>query len=177
MNPTWHIRTARLDLWPVGWRDLPDLVAIKGDPAVFAVMLGGVRGPALVAEELASDVADWGALGYGVWAVRDVGSRVFRGLVGLQARPDGRGVALRFAFWPDAQGRGLAREAAGAALRFGHERVGLHRIVAVAREENTASRLVLGGIGMREAARFTQGGYEMVVYESVWLPPVPLASI
>ena len=171
MNPAWHIRTARLDLWPVGWGDLADLVAIKGDPSVFAVMLGGVRGPALVAEELAADISAWAAFGYGVWAVRDLRSRAFRGLAGLQARPDGRGVAVRFAFWPEAQGRGFAREAAGAALRFGHEQAGLTRIIAVARDENIASRMVLGGIGMTEAERFMQSGYAMMLYESVRVSP------
>ncbi|MSP29026.1 MAG: N-acetyltransferase [Acetobacteraceae bacterium] len=169
MNPAWHIRTARLDLWPVGWGDLADLVAIKSDPGVFAMMLGGVRGSVRVAEELALDIVDWGVLGYGVWAVRDIDARVFRGLVALQARPDGRGVALRFAFWRDAQGRGLAREAAGAALRFGHDQAGLGRIVAVARYENTASRIVLGGVGMTEVERFTQTGHAMLLYESVRL--------
>jgi RimJ/RimL family protein N-acetyltransferase len=69
--------------------------------------------------------------------------------------------------WPEAQGRGLAREAAFAALRFGHDRAGLPRIVAAARETNFGSRMVLGGIGMREADSFEQRGYTMVLYESV----------
>jgi len=167
MNPAWIIRTARLVLVPVGWGDLAELQAIKADPRVFAIMLGGVRMPARTAEELAEDMAAWVARGYGIWAVRDVGTHALVGLTGLQERPDGRGVALRFAFWPEAQGRGLAREAAGAALRFGHEIAKLERIVAVARDENFASRMVLGGIGMTEAGHFTQGGYEMVLYESV----------
>lgn len=171
MNPAWHVRTARLDLSPVNWGDLSALVAIKGDPGVFAIMLGGVRNPARVTQELAADISAWAELGYGVWAVREIGTGAFRGLTGLQNRPDGRGVALRFAFWPEAQGRGLAREAAGAALRFGHDQAGLPRIVAVARDENIASRMVLGGIGMTEAERFRQSGYEMVLYESVRLSP------
>jgi len=167
MNPTWTIRTGRLLLAPASWSDLADLQAIKADPRVFAMMLGGVRTPARVAEELAEDMAAWAAKGYGIWVVRDAETRALVGLTGLQERPDGRGVALRFAFWPEAQGRGLAREAAGAALRFGHEIAGLARIVAVARDENFASRMVLGGIGMTEAGRFIQDGYEMVLYESV----------
>jgi RimJ/RimL family protein N-acetyltransferase len=167
MNPTWTMRTGRLLLAPAGWSDLADLQAIKADPRVFAMMLGGVRSPARAAEELAEDMAAWAAKGYGIWVVRDAEKRALVGLTGLQERPDGRGVALRFAFWPEAQGRGLAREAAGAALRFGHEIAGLARIVAVARDENFASRMVLGGIGMTEAGRFIQGCYEMVLYESV----------
>jgi hypothetical protein len=38
--------------------------------------------------------------------------------------------------------------------------------VAVARESNFGSRMVLGGIGMREAGGFEQRGYAMVLYES-----------
>ena len=56
MNPRWSLRTARLVLTPVGGADLPDLIAIKADPRVFAVMLGGVRSPAQTQEELARDV-------------------------------------------------------------------------------------------------------------------------
>jgi RimJ/RimL family protein N-acetyltransferase len=165
MNQLWVLRTARLVLTPVGGADLPDLVAIKAAPAVFAIMLGGVRSPQQTIEELADDVAAWGAHGFGTWAVREHDR--FLGIAGLEHRPDGRGIALRFALWPEAQGRGLAREAAGAALRFGHQQADLRRIIAVAREHNFSSRMVLGGIGMAECGSFIQSGYRMVVYESM----------
>jgi RimJ/RimL family protein N-acetyltransferase len=164
MNPAWVLRTARLLLTPVGGADLPDLRAIKADPAVFSVMLSGVRDHAQTAEDLARDVVNWGQYGFGIWAIREGGR--FVGITGLEHRPDGRGVALRFALWPEAQGRGLAREAAFAALRFGHDRTGLGRIIAVARESNFGSRIVLGGIGMREVETFEQRGYTMILYES-----------
>jgi hypothetical protein len=48
----------------------------------------------------------------------------------------------------------------------------LRRIVAVAREDNFASRMVLGGIGMTACAGFMQLGYRMVEYESVAIPSV-----
>ncbi|HBK09422.1 MAG TPA: N-acetyltransferase [Acetobacteraceae bacterium] len=165
MNPACVLRTARLMLTPVGGGDLADLRAIKADPSVFAVMLGGVRDYAQTAEDLANDVVNWGRYGFGIWAIRENGR--FVGITGLEHRADGRGVALRFALWPEAQGRGLAREAAFAALRFGHERAGLSRIVAVARESNFGSRMVLGGIGMRVAGTFEQRGYAMLLYESL----------
>lgn len=164
-NPAWIVRTARLEMVPVSWADLPDLSALKADPRVFAVMLGGVRTTARAAEELAEDIAFWGARGCGIWSVRAHGA--FVGITGFMQRPDDRGVALRFALWPEAHGRGLAREAAGAALRFGHDRAGLSRIVAVARETNIASRTVLGGIGMIQTEIFLQGGHRTVLYESV----------
>ncbi len=172
MSPAWIIRTARLVLTPVAWTDLADLQAIKADPRVFAIMLGGVRSPARTAEELADDIRFWGASGCGVWAIREAETGTFQGITGFMQRPDGRGVALRFALWPDSRGRGLAREAAGAALRFGHDRAGLARIVAVAREDNIASRTVLGGIGMTECEGFMQQGHRMVLYESINRPAV-----
>ncbi len=166
MSPAWTLRTGRLHLIPVARPDLPALIALKSDPRVFAVMLGGVRGPVRAAEELAHDIAAWAAHGYGIWTVRDAETDAFLGLTGLMDRPDGRGIALRFALWPEARGRGLAREAAGAALMFGHETAGLDRIVAVARGDNTASRTVLGAIGMVERERFLRDGTEMVLFDS-----------
>ena len=76
-------------------------------------------------------------------------------------------MALRFAFDPAQRGQGLAREAASAALRFAHDRAGLRRVVAVARESNHASRVLLGGIGMRPCETFQRDGATMLVYESV----------
>ena len=167
MNPFQTLRTGRLVLTPVSGADLADLRAIKADPRVFAIMQGGVRNAAETAEELARDVMAWGAQGYGIWAVRDAADRRFVGITGLENRLDHRGVALRFALWPDARGHGLAREAAGAALRFGHDQAGLQRIVAVAREANFASRTVLGAIGLVPCEVFIQHGHAMVLFESV----------
>ncbi len=164
MSPV--VRTGRLLLTPVSGTDLPQLRAIKADPGVFAVMLGGVRNYAETANDLAWDVLAWGRHGFGMWSIREHNGR-FAGIAGLQHREDGLGVALRFALWPEAQGRGLAREAAFAALRFGHDTARLPRIVAVARESNFASRMILGGIGMHEALSFEQRGWKMVLYESL----------
>lgn len=169
MNPFQTLRTGRLLLTPVSGADLPDLRAIKADPRVFAIMLGGVRNAAETADDLSRDVVAWGAYGYGTWAVREAVDRRFVGVTGLENRADGRGVALRFAVWPDVQGRGFAREAAGAALRFGHDQAGLRRIVAAAREANFASRTVLGSIGMVPCEAFDQDGHAMILFESVRL--------
>lgn len=168
MNPAWILRTGRLVMTPVGGHDLPHLRALKSDPQVFAVMLGGVRGPAETSAELARDVMAWGTNGFGIWTVKERTGNRFVGIAGLEERPDGRGIALRFALEPDAQGRGLAREAAGAALRFGHGQANLSRIVAVARESNVASLHVLGAIGMMACDSFVQNGYRMILFESLW---------
>jgi RimJ/RimL family protein N-acetyltransferase len=162
----WLVRTGRLQLSPVAWADLPELSAIKADPRVYALMLGGVRSAIEVARDLAEDTAAWGEHGIGIWAVRPLGGGKLQGLTGFQHRPDGRGLGLRFAFWPEAQGRGYAREAAAAALRFAHDTARIPRVVAVARESNIASRTLLGGIGMTQSDRFDRAGETMLEYES-----------
>ncbi len=166
MNPSWCIATGRLHLRPVWGGDFADLAALKADPRVYAVMLGGVRSAVQAAEELAADVAFWGRHGVGMWAARARAGDAFVGTAGLLERPDGRGMALRFAFRPEWRGMGLASEAALAALRFGHDRGGLRRIVAVARQDNFASRTLLGSIGMVPYEEFERHGVPMVTYES-----------
>ncbi len=167
-NPAWVLRTGRLVMRPVSGTDGADIVALKADPRAFAMMLGGVRAAEQTMEELAEDVRAWGALGIGLWAARDRDTGAFYGIAGIHKRADGRGMALRFAFWPEARGHGLAREAATAALHFAHERAGIPRVIAVARETNSASCMLLTGIGLREAPElaFDRGGYRMLVFVS-----------
>lgn len=170
--PPWAFRTGRLLLTPVGWQDFDELCALKGDPLVYATMLGGVRSPVQVAAEMAEDAQFWARHGVGMWMVRDEAGRVV-GLTGLHERVDGRGIAIRFAFKPETRGRGFAREAAGAALRFGHDQAHIPRVVAVANENNFASRTVLGSIGMRVCETFPRDGHTMLMFES--LAPKPFA--
>jgi len=158
------LRTGRLNLRPVNAVDIPDLIRIKADPLVFGQMLGGVRSPWQVTAELAEDIATWGRFGAGMFAIHE--RTTFHGITGLHERPDGRGLSLRFAVWPDTRGRGIAREAASAALRHAHDRIGIPRIIAVAREDNFASRMILGAIGMREHNAFLRNGHVMLIYES-----------
>ncbi len=165
VSSAWVVTTARLRLTPVGYWDLPDLIRLKGDPRAFALMLGGVRSAQQAAEELAHDIQDWSRFGYGMWAVRAVRGK-FLGITALMHRPDGRGVALRFAFYPEARGMGLAREAASAALIYAHDVAHLPSVVAVAREDNSASRQVLSSIGMSRIGEFQRDGNLLFVYQS-----------
>ena len=160
------VRTGRLMLLPVGLEHLPELVRLKSDPRVFGAMLHGVRTPERTREELEDDIDFWQVRGYGTWAVHSLADESFLGITGLMERPDGRGVALRFALWPEVRGQGYAREAAGAALAFGH-RAGLARIIGIARGTNLASRAVLTGIGMKECGEYPYQGHRMLVFESL----------
>jgi RimJ/RimL family protein N-acetyltransferase len=152
---------------PVAAGDLRELIALKADPLVFAQMLGGVRSAQSAAKELAADIQSWGQYNLGMWSVRARHGGLFLGVTGLMHRPDGRGIALRFALKPSARGVGLASEAAFAALTYGHETCELTSIIAVTREENFASRMVLGAIGMTAIDGFLRDGIQLLVYHSV----------
>ena len=160
------IRTERLTLLPVGLENLADLIRLKRDPAVFSTMLHGPRAPERTLEELEDDIDFWEVRGYGTWCIFRTQDGAFLGISGLMERPDGRGVALRYALWPEARGHGYAREAARAALAFGH-RAGLKRIIAVARETNTASVAVLETLGLTYSSDFNNHGHRMLVFESL----------
>jgi RimJ/RimL family protein N-acetyltransferase len=160
------VTTARLSLLPPGPEHLDDLVRLKADERVFGFMLHGTRTPQRTREELEDDIDFWQVRGYGTWSVFERATGDFLGICGFMERPDGRGVALRFALWPECRGKGYAREAARAALEFGH-RVGLARIIGIARETNGRSRAVLADIGMRECGEFRHQGHRMLVFESL----------
>ena len=153
-------------LLPVGLENLPELVKLKADPRAFSAMLHGVRTPERTREELEDDMVFWQVRGYGTWAVHALADESFLGITGLMERSDGRGVALRFALWPEVRGQGYAREAAAAALAFGHC-AGLARVIAVARETNIPSRAVLTDIGMRKCGEYPYQGHRMLVFESL----------
>ena len=161
------VTTARLSLLPPGPEHLPDLVRLKADEAVFGFMLHGARTPERTREELEDDMDFWQVRGYGTWSVFEREAGQFLGIAGLMERPDGRGIAVRFALWPECRGRGYAREAARAALDFGHDAARLPRIIGIARETNHASRAVLADIGMCECDRYEHRGHTMVVHESL----------
>ena len=158
------IRTGRLLLAPVTWRDMDDMAALKADVGAFGLMLGGVRRRAEAEAEMVEDLVFWARRGVGIFTIREHGR--FVGMTGLHVRPDGRGLGLRFALFQWARGRGVAREAAAAALRFAHD-AGERRIIAVTRDTNFASRTTLGGIGMTVCDSFERDGHIMLIYESI----------
>lgn len=146
-----EIDTPRLRLR--GWReaDLAPHAAMNADPEVMRYMpspLSRDESDALVRRIEDHFVAH----GFGLWAVEETTSGEWVGFVGL-AVP-----SFEAAFTPCVEvgwriarahwGRGLASEAARAAVDFGFERAGLPEIVSFTVPANTASRRVMEKIGM-----------------------------
>ncbi|MFJ6571718.1 GNAT family N-acetyltransferase [Streptomyces sp. NPDC091292] len=148
------ITTSRLVLRRWRPEDIAPLAAISGDPVVMRwIGNGSVRSPEQTRAGVEAMERAWDTQGFGLFAVelRETGQLV--GFTGLsvpdylpQLLPSVEiGWRLGRAFW----GRGLATEAALAALRFGLADRGLDRIVSVAQEDNGASERVMSKLGMR----------------------------
>jgi RimJ/RimL family protein N-acetyltransferase len=140
------------------WRDddAPELAAINADREVMRFIGAGTPlGRGLSDELLRRFESEWDDRGFGLWAVqeRDAGPRPpllgFCGLTVPMFLPEVLpavevGWRLARAAW----GRGIATEAARAALAFGFEACGLREVVAVVAPQNTRSLRVCAKLGM-----------------------------
>jgi RimJ/RimL family protein N-acetyltransferase len=54
-------------------------------------------------------------------------------------------------------------------LVYAHETARLSKVIAVAREDNYSSRMVIGAIGMTETGHFMRDGVPLLVYQSTWV--------
>jgi len=143
------VETSRLLLRP--WREEDDveLQRLFGDPEVR-----GARNmpPDRIARLAEGSLRQWRANGFGPWAAIDKTTGSWIGRVGLDQLDDWPGddkievgFELHKAWW----GRGLATEAARAALAFGFEQHGLHRIISVTAAAQAAARRVMEKAGLR----------------------------
>jgi ribosomal-protein-alanine N-acetyltransferase len=105
----------------------------------------------------------WRRHGFGVWAVVERASGRVIGQCGLNQLPDRADFEVLYALERGVWHRGLASEAAAAALRYGFDVVGLDHIVAVVRHANTASRRVLEKLGMHH-----EGDVEIYGLHAAW---------
>ncbi len=94
-------------------------------------------------------VGHWATHGFGFWAVEWRATGEFLGEAGLQHLEDTADVEVGYYLGRAAWGRGVATEAAHAAIRHGFEVLGLPRDVAVVRPENEGSKRVLAKLGLR----------------------------
>ncbi|HML24013.1 MAG TPA: GNAT family N-acetyltransferase [Aggregatilinea sp.] len=164
--PLVQIDTARLTLRPFLPDDAePYYQAVFSDPDVMRYLPGGKPLPmerVLMMHERVR--AHWASHGFGLWAVTLREDHTLIGHCGIQRLPDVPDVELAYAIAKPYWGRGLVTEAARASLRFGFERIGLERIMALAVPENTASRRVMEKVGMTYTGMAAYYGTELACY-------------
>jgi ribosomal-protein-alanine N-acetyltransferase len=154
-----RLETERLVLTQLSIDDLEWLVAMRGDPDVMRYIGGeGAVSREKTVERVDRYLKCWTDEGLGMFGIRFRGESEPVGWAGLQPLEQTGEIEVGYAFGKPAWGRGLATEAARAALEWGFGKRALQRIVAVASPENTASTHVMQKLGMTyEGLRFRYG--------------------
>ena len=161
------LRTERLTLRPVEPEDTAAFEAFYADPAVMAIRKHGVLDTEAVRSQLGHMLEHWATHGFGMWVVEEQCSGEFAGECGLRWLENNSDVELSYGLYPRYRQRGFATEAARAALDYGANVLGLSRIVAISRGDNTKSHRVLEKLGMTLEWRKQKGQHGLVQY--CWL--------
>jgi RimJ/RimL family protein N-acetyltransferase len=173
-----ELQTARLRLRPFTESDAPAHLALYRDPEVTRQLAGGpfIGDQIGVRSRRALEmfVRHWAEKGFGVFAIEDLATGRFLGQCGLNTIDELGEVEVLYALERAAWGRGLATEAARAALAYGFDEARLPRIVAVTRPEHARSRHVLEKLGMRYERDVEVFGIHAVLY-ALARDPVPPA--
>jgi ribosomal-protein-alanine N-acetyltransferase len=159
------LHTERLVFRPFHEDDLDDLAALYGDAEVMRFLgEGRPMDRAQAKERLERMLRHWQEHRFGIWALFARKGSGFVGRCGVAYlhRPDE--AELAYALARQHWGKGLATEAAGRALRYAFEVLGLPRVVAFARVENIASQKVMARIGMTFEQMCQYGGWDAVRY-------------
>jgi RimJ/RimL family protein N-acetyltransferase len=160
MNARWGlVTTERLRLRRVVSADVPALVAISTDPRTNEHRPGGAPNRARSEEIISSFVSDWEQHGIGYWVVEYLGEVV--GVAGVRSSILGGRDCwnLYYRFSPDAWGRGLAAEAARAAIVVARECDPTRPILARTRPDNVAAVRLAQTIGMTRCAEWDGDGF------------------
>jgi len=159
------LETNRLHLSTWEYEDWTQFRELATDPEVMRYITGGAP---WTDEKIRSfvdiQIETYGARGFCRWKLLTKSGRHFIGFCGANVwrdSPDPEiGWWLKRAYW----GRGLATEAASAALRDLFERVRLDRVISVAMPANLASTNVMRKLGLAFDGEFENQGTPLVRY-------------
>ena len=159
------LRTARLELRAFAERDLDAYAAMCADPEVMRFIgAGGPVDRGLAWRQMAMFVGEWTLHGYGMWAVVSREDGRLLGRAGFLHPPGWPEAELGWLLARDAWGRGLAAEAARAALAHGRERLGLDAPISLIRPDNLRSIALARRLGATPESRIELLGAQAMVW-------------
>jgi len=159
------IITPRLALRPFSEKDVEPLLHIMNEADIMRYF-PNPDPPAVerVQNLIARLLTHWEEHDYGWWAVAPLPDQPLAGWCGLTFLPETGETEVAYLLTKAWWGRGLATEAAQAALQFGFEKLGFEQIIAVVHPENRASIRVIEKLGMDFTGRYTYFGMEVLRY-------------
>lgn len=147
------LETARLILRPPEAADFEAWAEFSAD-AEATRFIGGPVPRAVAWRSMAATAGSWVLQGFGIFSVIDKSSRRWLGRVG-PLRPEGwPGTEVGWALVRDAQGRGIAHEAAVASIDFAFDELGWTEVIHCIDDGNAASIALarrLGSVLLRRA--------------------------
>ncbi len=159
-----EIETLRLRLYPPRPEDLEARLTMDRDPEVMRFIRPVPEDAEAQRKEIHAALD--GPPGRGAfWHVEEQAAPGFIGWCGLFPLEDSGLIEIGYRFARAAWGRGLATEAAAAALDHGFRTLKLDSIVAVSDPDNAASHGVLHKIGLRARGRARHYGRELRFFE------------
>ncbi len=160
-----EIETARLRLYPPRLEDLEARLAMERDSEVMSFIRPVPEDAAAhridIRDRILGPPPPRGAL----WHVEKLAAPGCIGWCGLFPLEDSGFIEIGYRYARAAWGRGLATEAAAAALDYGFQVLELDLIVAVSHPDNAASHRVLQNIGLRRAGTARHYGHELPFFE------------
>lgn len=155
-----------ITLRPAQLSDLDALAAIWADPEVTRYL--PTRSAPIprerVEQALARYAREWRERGYSVWVIVDDATGQVAGYCGLRYIDDLGEVEVLYGLAKAYWGRGIATQAARAALTFGFDTLGLERIIALAVPGNIASRRVIEKAGLKYEKPVQAFGLDLLLF-------------
>jgi RimJ/RimL family protein N-acetyltransferase len=143
-----ELETERLRLRGWSEADFDAFAAIYADETQ-ARWIGGACGREDARRRFAGTLGHWTAHGYGLWALEAKGDGRFVGWAGLWKHKAWPEPEIGWALVREAQGRGLATEAASRAREHAYEVLGWTTAISMICTPNQASIAVAGRLGAR----------------------------
>jgi len=162
-RPTFSFTTQRLLLREFAAGDAEPLYLLNSDPEVLRYTGDEPFPDVHAAAEFIRNYTHYRDHGFGRWAVISRSSDEFMGFCGLRKGADGN-VDLGFRLFPGFWAKGIATEAAGAALSAGFNQFGLEEIIGRAMRENLPSISILQKLGMTFREIREEAGLIWLVY-------------
>ena len=159
--------TARLELTRPTEQDRDFHSVVHSDPRLYAHAPHVLGTPQSNAAFFDAILEHWATHGFGYWVARDRDSGMPLGWVGVQRRDDA--LNLYYRFITEAHGRGLAREAARAAVAMATEWHPGDRVRALVKDHNAAS------VRTAEAAGLVRTAEQLVLADD--RPDEPPSSV
>jgi len=157
--------TDRLRLRAFRADDLDAYAAVCADPEVMRHLGAGLPLDRPSAwQQMAAFAGEWSLHGWGMWAVAGRDDDRLIGRVGYLRPPDWPEVEIGWLLAREAWGRGLALEAARAALRLGRASLGIAAPISLIRPENRRSIALAARLGAGFERTIVLRGVQARVY-------------